>query len=176
MRFQFMVVPAAATAALLAAAPAQATTFLSVEQAQALVFPGAKFTPADINMTEAQADALGRLSGATVYRNQVKVWKSSTGGWLFLDQVPGRDDRITYAIGINPDGSIKDIEVLTCIAEYDQVRGNWKKLFNGKKFHRAHLSGEIPNISGATMSAGHLTDGVTRVLATYEMFLAPKQG
>jgi hypothetical protein len=176
MRFQFLLLPAAATATLLAGAPARATDFLSVEQAQHLIFPGAKFTPADLTLTDAQADELGRISGATVYRNQIKVWKVSTGGWLLLDQVPGRDDRITYAVGINSDGTIKDVEVLQCIAEYDQVRGPWRRLFTGKRFHRTHLSTEIPSISGATLSSGHLTDGISRLLATYELFLAPKQG
>jgi hypothetical protein len=176
MRFQFLVIPAAASATILAAVPARATSFLSVEQAQHLIFPRASFAAADILLTDAQAEDLARVSGATVYRNQVKVWKASTGGWLFLDQVPGRDDRITYAVGINPDGAIKGIEVLVCVGDYDQVRGPWRGLFNGKRFHRTHLSTEVPSISGATLSAGHMSDGITRILATYALFFAPKQG
>jgi hypothetical protein len=176
MRFRFTLVPAAAIASLAAAAPATATTFLSLQQAKQLIFPGANLTPADLTLTDDQVAMLEKVSGATVYRNQIKAWKASTGGWLFLDQVPGRDDRITYAVGIGTDGAIKDLEVLTCISEYDQVRGPWRRLFVGKKFHHAHLSTEMPNVSGATMSAGHMMDGVTRLLATYALFYANKQG
>lgn len=175
MRFRFLTAPAAVAAAL-AANPAGATNFLTLPEAQQLIFPGARFTPADIVLTDAQADTLARVSGTTVYRNQLKIWKASTGGWFFLDQVPGRDDRITYALGVNPDGSVKAMEVLVCLSEYDQVRGNWRKAFIGKRYSRAHLSKTIPSISGATFSVEHLTDGVTRILAAYALFVAPKQG
>ncbi len=176
MRFRFMLIPPAVLATALTATPAAATNFLTVPEAQQLIFPGAQFTPADLALTDEQADNLARISGATVYRNQVKLWKVSTGGWFFLDQVPGRDDRVTYAVGINPDGSIKSIEVLVCVAEYDQVRGAWRRNFVGKRFSRVHLSKEIPNISSSTLSVAHVTDGVTRILATYALFVAPKQG
>jgi hypothetical protein len=168
-----MLVPPAYVAAAIAAAPAQAANYLTVQEAQELIFPGAEFTPADLTLTDEQVDELSRVSGTTVYRNQVKLWKVSTGGWFFLDQVPGRDDRITYAVGLNSDGSVKGVEILVCVAEYDQVRGSWRQHFHGRRFSRVHLSKEIPNISGVTMSVAHLTDGITRILATYALFVAP---
>lgn len=176
MNFRFLLVPPAYVAAAIVAAPAEATQYLTVAEAQQLIFPGAQFTPADLNLTDEQAEQLARVSGTTVYRNQVKIWKVSTGGWFFLDQVPGRDDRITYAVGLNPDGSVRSIEVLVCVAEYDQVRGGWRQHFNGRRFSRAHLSEAVPNISGATLSAAHMTDGVTRILATHALFVAVGQG
>ncbi len=175
MRFDFVLIPPAALATMLAAAPAAASNFLTVAQAQALIFPGAKLTPADVVLNDAQVAQLERLSKTTVYRNQVKLWKVSSGGWFFLDQVPGRDDRITYAVGLNSDGSLKAIEVLVCLDDYAQVRGNWRRNFLGKRYSRAHLSTVVPNISGATLSATHLTDGVTRILATHALFIAPRQ-
>jgi hypothetical protein len=100
----------------------------------------------------------------------------STGGWFFLDQVPGRDDRITYAVGLAADGSLKSIEILVCLSEWDQVRGTWRQHFFGRRHSNVHLSKEVPSISGATMSAAHVTDGVTRILATYALFVAPRSG
>lgn len=100
----------------------------------------------------------------------------STGCGFFLDQVPGRDDRITYALGLNPDGSIKAIEVLVCVAEYDQVRGDWRRNFVGRRFSRSHLGESIPNISGSTLSVAHMADGITRLLATHALFIAPGEG
>ena len=159
-------------ASTVSANEAHAKRYLTVEQAQKLIFPGAKLTPADFSITNQQADRLAKISGTTVYRNQIKMWRSSTGGYFILDQVPGRDDRITYAVGLNPDGTVKGVEVLECLAEYDQVRGNWRKLFYGKRFRNVHLSKEISNISGTTLSVQHLTDGITRILATYALFIA----
>jgi hypothetical protein len=172
MHSRFMLIPPACVVSL-AAMPVAATNFLALAEAQQLIFPGAVFTPADLLLTDAQADELGRVSGTTVYRNQVKVWKVSTGGWFFLDQVPGRDDRVTYAVGLDADGAIRSVEVLVCVAEYDQVRGDWRRHFVGRTFSRTHLSESVPIISGATLSAAHVTDGVTRILATYKMYIAP---
>ena len=173
MHFRFLLLPPAYVATALAAMPVAATNYLALAEAQQLIFPGAEFTPADLTLTDEQAEQLGRVSGTTVYRNTVKVWKVSTGGWFFLDQVPGRDDRITYALGLNPDGSIKAVEVLVCVV---RVRPGARRLaahFAGRRFSRIHLGGEVPNISGSTLSVAHMADGVTRLLATHALFIAP---
>lgn len=176
MHHRFLLLPPAYVASALVALPAAATNYLALAEAQQLIFPGAEFTPADLTLTDEQAEQLGRVSGTTVYRNTVKVWKVSTGGWFFLDQVPGRDDRITYALGLNADGSIKAVEVLVCVSEYDQVRGDWRQNFVGRRFSRVHLGSEIPNISGSTLSVAHMADGITRLLATHALFIAPRKG
>jgi hypothetical protein len=176
MRFRFMLVPIIAAAVIPGAAMAS-ETFLSVEEAQQLIFPGASFTPADITLSDADMERLRVTSDTTVFRAKVKLWKVSTGGWFFLDQVPGRDDRITYAVGLNADGSVKSMEVLICTGEYGQVRAAaWRRTFVGKRYHGAHQMKEFPNISGATLSAAHISQGVSRVLATYALFVAPKAG
>ncbi len=176
MHYRFLLLPPAYVASALAAMPVAATNYLALAEAQQLIFPGAEFTPADLTLTDEQVEQLGRVSGTTVYRNTVKAWKVSTGGWFFLDQVPGRDDRITYALGLNPDGSVKALEVMVCVSEYDQVRGDWRRHFAGRRFSRVHLGGEVPNISGSTLSVAHLADGVTRLLATHALFIAPGKG
>lgn len=176
MHFRFLLLPPACVATALVAMPVAATHFLALAEAQQLIFPGAEFTPADLVLTDEQAEQLGRVSGTTVYRNTVKVWKVSTGGWFILDQVPGRDDRITYALGLNVDGSIRSVEVLVCVSEYDQVRGDWRRNFVGRRFSRSHLGELVPNISGSTLSVAHMADGITRLLATHALFIAPRQG
>lgn len=175
MRFQLMLLPVAAVA-MAAATPAAAENFMTVEQAQQAIFPGAKFAPADFDLSPAEMDRLGEVSKTTVFRSKVRVWKVSNGGWFYLDQVPGRDDRITYAIGINPDGSVKSIEILVCVAEYGQVRQpQWRRHFVGKKYTPAHLVKQIPNISGTTLSVVHIADGVTRVLATHALYTSKRK-
>jgi hypothetical protein len=174
MRYAFMLV----VPALVAGAAAQAENYLTVEQAQQQIFPGATFTAADFTLSEAEVDELLRVSQATVFRSRVRAWKVSTGGWFILDQVMGRDDRVTYAIGLRDDGSVAGIEVLVCLPGYDGVRGlQWRNQFRGKKHDASNvIYDEISNISGTTLSVDHITEGVKRVLATYALFIAPRQG
>ncbi len=174
MRSQFLLVPAA----IIASVAAHAEDYMTVEEAQQAIFPGAKFTPADFTMNEAQVDALIKATNATVFRSRVKAWKVSTGGWFFLDQVPGRDDRITYAIGLDEKGEVKSIEILVCLAGWSGVRdGKWRAQFEGKG-HRpgANLMAEVANIAGTTLSVEHIVEGVTRMLATHAMYVSGKTG
>jgi hypothetical protein len=174
MRHGFFLVPAA----LLAVTTVRADDYLTVQQAQQLIFPGAAFTPHDLTLTDSQVDELERWSHATVFRSVVKVWKVSSGGWFFLDQVPGRDDRITYAVGLDPEGTVVSIEILTCVDAYNGItRPLWRDQFVGRKARvNDELNRQILKIdvlSGTTLSSAHVTEGVRRVLATYALFLAP---
>lgn len=158
-------------AALVAAVPAQAEDYLTIEQAQGLLFPNATFTPADIVLSEAQVEELLASVDAPIYRTKVRAWKVSTGGWFILDQVMGRDDRVTYAIGLDEHGSVRGIEILVCISGYDGIRGtNWRAQFVGKQ---SPTFDDITSISGTTLSVMHIIEGVKRTLATYAMFISP---
>ena len=170
MRYQLVFLPA-----LVAAAPVMADDFLTVAEAQSLIFPNATLTPADFVLTDKQLAALKSEARVPVLRRQVKAWKVSTGGWFFLDQVIGRDDRVTYAIGIDSNGAVKDVEVLTCLAQYDGIRRlDWLAQFKGLRYGRIDVLDQVSVIAGSTLSTTHLTEGVKRMLATYNMFLAPK--
>ncbi len=169
MRFQFMLFPAA----IVAAAPVQADDLITVEKAQALLFPGATLTPADYLMSETEVDRLTEATGITVYRAKVRAWKASTGGWFFVDQVLGRDDRVTYALAINDDGSVKGIEIVVGLPQYGAViRKDWQARFKGKRHGEAQPDGIL--VSGQTLTCVHVADGISRLLATYDMFIAPK--
>src|ERR1700679_1646317 len=108
MRSQVFLIPAA----IFASAPSVGATSLWVEEAQAAIFPGATFTPNFVKLDQEQFNAIIDDSDVNVWSRDIKAWKVSTGGWFILDQVRGRDDWITYAIGIGPNGAVKHIEVL----------------------------------------------------------------
>ena len=174
VRFRFMLAPIAIG---VASAPMAlfAETFLTLEEAQDRLFPGAQFTAEHFTLTAAEVARLREESGTAVLRAQVQLWRVSDGGWFFLDQVLGRDDRITYAVGLDSTGAIKGVEVLVCAEGYEQVRDPaWRRLFLARQHGGGHLMGQIPSLSGATLSAAHISDGVTRVLATYGLFVAPR--
>ena len=81
---------------------------------------------------------------------------------------------ITYAVGIAPNGSVKGIEILEYVESYgyEVADSQWRKQFIGKTASDpVKLNQDIQNISGATLSSKHLTDGVKRILVLYELAL-----
>jgi Na+-translocating ferredoxin:NAD+ oxidoreductase RnfG subunit len=98
----------------------------------------------------------------------------SGGGWFIVDEVVGKHEFITYAVGLNANGSVKQIEVMDYRETYGgEIRNeNWRTQFVGKTSQsQLKLDKDIKNISGATLSCRHITDGVKRLLAFYEIAL-----
>lgn len=172
MQTRFLLLP---VAALTISVPAQATVYLSVAQAQALMFPGQTLSAAPLTLTDAQAAQIEDRSGVNVLSRQLHAWKASDGGWFIADQVVGKHEFIPIALAIDGHGAVKDIEILEYREAYgDEVRNPlWRGQFTGKTAAaKLQLTGDIQNISGATLSCKHITDGVRRLLVTYEIALA----
>jgi hypothetical protein len=170
MKSRFLLMPLAPFVA--PGGPAYATVYLSVEQAQALMFPGATLQPDARTLTNEQAKAIEHASGVNVRSKQLKLWRASTGGWFIVDEVVGKHEFIPFALGLDDAGAVKAIEIL----EYREAYGGeirapeWRKQFLGKQpGSRLQLNKSVRNISGATLSCKHITDGVNRLLATYEI-------
>ena len=106
-----------------------------------------------------------------------KTWKAADGSFFIVDEVVGKHEMITYALGINPDGTIKQVEILEYRESYgfEVSDAAWRQQFVGKKVNAPlKLNQDIQNISGATLSCKHLTDGVKRVMVMYDLALKPK--
>lgn len=173
MRYRFTLVP---IAAVMVAAPASATTYLTVEQAQALLFPGARLTDDTRTLTKEQVRAIEKVSDVNVLTRTLRAWRASTGGWLIVDEVVGKHEFITFALALDADGAVSGIEILEYLEAYGhEIRiPAWRAQFVGKRHGaKLRLTDDIKNISGATLSCRHVTDGVKRLLATYAIVLAP---
>lgn len=160
---------------VLVSPPAYATTYLTVEQAQAIMFPRETLRPAFRAMDATQFAAIVKAAGVAPNGRQVRAWQASGGGWMIVDQVVGKHEFITFAVALDSGGAIKSVEIMEYRESYgDQVRlPKWRAQFAGKRPGAAlKLDQDIRNISGATLSCRHVTDGVRRVLATYTLVLA----
>ena len=96
------------------------------------------------------------------------------GGWFIVDKVIGKHELITYAVGVDADGSVRSIEILEYLESYGgQIRyADWRRQFAGKTAaDPLKLEQDIRNISGATLSCRHVTEGVKRLLALHEIVL-----
>jgi len=142
----------AAPAAIVLIAPAGAKVYLTVEQTQEAIFPGAAFSPA----------------------GPPGVFRASTGGYLIIDRVIGKHEYIKFAVGINANGTIRQIEILEYSESYGyEVReADWRAQFAGKSATSTlQLNADIRNISGATLSSRHLTEGIKRIMMMYQSSL-----
>lgn len=156
---------------------AHAEIYLTVEQAQSLLFPGASFTPDNRTLTDAQAEAIEKASDANVRTRELRLWRVSTGGWFILDEVVGKHEFIPIALGLEANGAVRGIEILEYRESYGgQVRDPaWRAQFTGKTTAApVRLTEDIRNISGATLSSRHIADGIRRLLATYALVVAPR--
>jgi Na+-translocating ferredoxin:NAD+ oxidoreductase RnfG subunit len=161
-------------AALSVCAPAQAMVYLSVEQAQQLMYGGQALTPLLLTLTPEQAAQVERDSGVQVFSRSLRAWKAADGGAFLVDAVIGKHDLITYALAIAADGKLRQVEILEYREAYGgEVRNpRWRAQFAGKQHGDAlHLGQDIDGISGATLSCEHLTDGIRRMLATYALVI-----
>jgi hypothetical protein len=163
-----------APAVLAASTSGYATTYLTVEQAQSAIFPGAALTPAPITLTPVQRKAIEAAGGVRVRLAGVRAWRVAGGGWFLLDEVLGKHEFITYAVGLDADGAVRGVEILDYRETYGgEVRqAKWRAQFAGKTVSAPlKLDADIKNISGATLSSRHITDGVKRLLVTHELVL-----
>lgn len=172
-----VVVPAAIVMSV--APPGYATRYLTVDEAQHLAFPTAtQFVEAHVIFRPSDVAAIERLSGQKVRSRGQQVWRAQADGRLLgffiVDYVIGKHLVIDYSVALEPDGHIKAVEVL----EYREPHGgeitshSWLEQFVGKTSRDpVTLDRDIRNISGATLSSQHVTEGVKRILAFYETCL-----
>jgi Na+-translocating ferredoxin:NAD+ oxidoreductase RnfG subunit len=166
-------------AAALVAPHCHAVQYLSVEQAQAAIFADAReFVPAPVRLDREQAREIERLSGARGRVLEQAVWEARADGkllgWFIVDEVIGKHELITYAVGIDADGSVRQIEVMDYREAYGYEIRNaaWRRQFPGKRMgDTLKLDQDIRNITGATLSCRHITDGVRRLLALHQVAL-----
>jgi len=140
----------AVPAAVVISSSAHAVQYLTIPQAQRQAFPSASFT-------EVQAG---------------RIWRAESGGRLLgffiFDRVIGKHLYIDYAVALDPGGRIRSVEILQYRESYGgEIRSpSWLAQFVGKTSASAlQVGSDIRNISGATLSSHHVTEGVKRIMA-----------
>ena len=179
MRIELATVVVAACAA--APTSTFAVDYLSAEQAARLMFPDAdRLEARDVVLDPAQMQALAAHGvSARSARWQVTIARRGAAalGYVVTDAVVGKFELIGYAVGLSLDGAVTQIEILS----YRESHGGeirlpaWRRQFAGKTAESPLRVGEdIANISGATLSCTHVTDGVRRIVAVVQV--AAKSG
>lgn len=157
-----------------------AAQYMTVQQARMLIFDQAQeFVAAPLEMTAEEVDKLTQASGVKSRTPKQPVWKAMDGkgkflGWFIIDQVIGKHELITYAAGVTPEGALRQFQVI----EYKEAWGSqvrllpWRDQFVGKtSASRLTVGSDIENISGGTLSANHVTQGIRRLLFMHDLYL-----
>jgi hypothetical protein len=158
-----------------------AADYLTIDAAQRAVFPQAEsFEPVLLALTPAQKATMAARAGPQPPHGTLRIWSAKRGdanvGYFFIDEVIGRSDLITYATGIDPDGRLHAIEILAYRESHGAEIRNaaWRQQFaNRNDLAQLQFRTDIKNISGATLSSEHVTQGVRWIVALWETALKP---
>ncbi|MBW8833210.1 MAG: FMN-binding protein [Burkholderiales bacterium] len=166
----------AASALVLAPTSVFAVDYLSADQAAKLMFPQAdRFESREVKLDAAQMQKLsaqGVQARSATWPVRVAYHGSATLGYIVIDEVVGKFELISYAVGIAADGAVRQVEILSYRESHGQeIRlPAWRQQFVGKTVASTIQVGEdIANISGATLSCKHVTDGVKRIVAVVDL-------
>ena len=174
-----MALLAGCSVALLSTGSAFATQYLTIDEAQRVMYPEATlFKPLQLSLSTEQMRQVEALAGLPARSVQWRVSSAWQGdrllGYIVQDEVIGKYELISYAVALLPDASIKQIDILAYRESHGfEIRNAaWRKQFVGKSAQSGLAVGEgIANISGATLSTTHVTDGVRRIAAVIQVAL-----
>lgn len=133
---------------------------------------GSRFEPVSVALTDDEYDRVRDRADVRVKLKLIRAWRvlgsGEPPGWLFIDQVIGKHEFITYALAVGGDGRVEGLEVLEYLESYggEIQRPSWRAQFHGKNLAGSvlRLGKDIDNIAGATLSSRNVTDGVRKLL------------
>lgn len=156
------------------------------DEALEMAFPDAdNVEKLEIYVSEDDARRIESLAKAKLNSRLFMIYKAVKGGevlgYALIDTHELRSMTETVMFVVNPDGTLRQTEILAFFEPPDYMpANNWIVLFNGKSVRDTLRVGrDIPNISGATITAVALSEATRRTLALIRVKLlddAPSWG
>lgn len=159
----------------LAAAPAAAKVFLTVDEALKLAFPGSQAERRTAYLTAEQVKRARALAGVELTSALVNYYVATRGGQpagtAYFDTHRVRTLPETLMIVVDPQGKVGRIEVISFREPEEYMpRGAWYQQFLGKALGPdLQLKRDVRPVTGATLTARATTDAVRRVLALHQV-------
>lgn len=155
--------------------------YLTKEAALKLYFPDAvSVERKTVFLTDQQVEKIQSRARAKVDSRVLTyyVGRSMVGplGYAFFETQIVRTMPETFLIVVNPDSSVRAVEILAFFEPEDYLPPKrWLNLFVNKSLRDdLWLKRGVQNVIGATISAQSITDGVRKILATFELAV-PKE-
>ncbi len=163
---------------ILMAVPALALDVSSKEEALRIVFKGSdKIVKKKIVLSGPQKREIGKLANQKITEKRLIFYVGMKGdtptGYAMIESQKNRSWTISYLTLVNLDGTVKDVEVLN----YEGARiwsiqyDTWLKQFFGKD---ANSDFTPSSITGATVSARTIAQGVNKAVAAYKVIFLDK--
>jgi hypothetical protein len=159
----------------LAAAPAAAKVFLTVDEALKLAFPDCKVERKTGYLTAGQVRRARELSGVEVPSALVTYYVARRGGQpagtAYFDTHRVRTLPETLMVVVDPQGRVARVEVIAFREPQDYLpRGAWYEQFRGRGLDRElRVKQGVHPVTGATLTVRATTDAVRRVLALHQV-------
>jgi len=156
--------------------------FLNKKQALKLAFPGVKkVKKKKVWLSDTQTAAIQEILGNQIDYKERRVThyfglddSGKPMGAMVIGNEIGRNYPITFMVVINPDGTVKDVEIMV----YREPHG-WEVRFESfmSQFFGRDASdpfNNINNITGATLSVRSMTVGVKKAVAEFQVIYKDK--
>lgn len=159
---------------LLCSGAAHSQVYLTREAALELYFPEERVQRRTVFLTDEQVMGIQTAARARVPSKVVTYYvgtrDGSVTGYAFFDTHVVRTMPATIMIVIDPDSTVRAVEVLAFYEPEDyRPTERWLDQFRGKSLRNdLWLKRGIHNIVGATLSAQSISDAVRVMLATYQ--------
>jgi hypothetical protein len=144
---------------------------LTTPAALVLSVSSAAYAVQYLTVSEAQKHAFPSATSFAVIQAD-RIWRAETGGrtigFFIFDRVIGKHLYIDYAVALDPNGRIRQVDILQYRESYGgEIRSpSWLAQFVGKtSASLLQVGTDIRNISGATLSSHHVTEGVKRIMS-----------
>lgn len=136
-----------------------------------------------IKLTPEKKSLIEERIGWKFPEESFEIYIGETGdkidGYAVVQNTIGKHKPMTYMVGIDPKGSVSDIELLV----FREARGSEvrQKRFNAQYEGKSvldpvRINKDIINISGATMSVRSMSAGIKRVLVLIDEFYLKPAG
>jgi len=160
--------------AAVAAGPAAAKVFLSVEEALHLAFKGCSVERRTVFLTPEQRARIQKLAGGEIKSSLVNPYRATCdgkeGGTAYFDSHVVRTLPETLMVVIDSQGKVARVEVLAFAEPEDYLPpGRWYGQFLGQGLSDdLALGHHLRGVTGASLTARATTDAVRRVLAIHQ--------
>lgn len=156
--------------------------FKRPEQALSQIYPGSQIEVRNIVLTKEQQEQVQKLSGVKMDTRLTSWYIVKRGGQVIAygyadtHRVRTHPELVLYTI--TPEGKIDVVEVLAFYEPLEYMpEDQWLRLFAGKHLQKdpIRLRKDIPNITGATLTARAITDNARKVLALWQILFGERR-
>ncbi len=150
--------------------------FTTPEKVLGKLYPGAEVEVKNIVLTKEQQKKIEKLARARIPSRLVSLYLVKKGGKVlaygYVDTHVVRTHTESVLFVISPQGRIELVEVLSFNEPLEYMADeNWLALFKGKSLDEgaSKLRRQIPNMTGATLTARVIKKAASRALAIWKV-------